>query len=89
MGGGGGGKPMTAEEVEKMKADLDARMKEAEANRKMVEYRMFYSDYQSVDGLQLPHHFQQAIAGNPSTEITIEKYRVNPKIDPKKFETVK
>lgn len=86
---GGGGKTMTPEERDKMMADLDAKMKEAEANRKMVEYRMFYSNYQSVDGIQLPHTFQQAIGSNPTTEVTIEKYKINPKIDPKKFETVK
>lgn len=89
MGGGSGGKAPTPEELEKMKADMQAKMKEAEANRKMVEYRMYYADYQSVDGVQLPHRFQQAVGGNPTTEVTIEKYKVNAKIDPKKFETVK
>jgi len=90
MGGGSAsGKAPTPEERDKMMADLKARMAEAEASRKMVEYRMFYSDYQSVDGLQLPHTFQQAIGGKPMNEVTIEKYKVNPKIDPKKFETVK
>lgn len=86
---GGGRAGGTPEEREKMMADLQARMKEAEAKRKTVEFRMFYGEYKSVDGVQLPHHFQQAIAGNPTTEVTIEKYKVNPKIDPKKFETVK
>jgi hypothetical protein len=50
---------------------------------------MFYSDYQPVDGIQLPHTFQQAVGNSPFNEITIDKYKVNPKIDPKKFETVK
>ena len=84
-----GGKTLTREEQEKLMADMDAKMKVAEAARKTVEYRMFYSNYQSVDGLQLPHTFQQTIAGTPSNEVTIEKYKLNPKIDPKKFETVK
>jgi len=90
-GGGGstGGKAPTPEERDKLIADMQARMKEAEAKLKIVEYRMFYGDYKSVDGVQLPHRFQQAIAGTASNEITIEKYKVNPKIDPKKFETVK
>jgi len=88
-GGAGGGQAPTPEEREKAMADMDARLKEAEANRKTVEFRMFYGDFQSVDGVQLPHHFQQAIAGNPSNEVTIEKYKINAKIDPKKFETVK
>ena len=84
-----GGPATSQEERDKVMADLQARMKEAEANRKVVEYRMFYSDYQSVDGLHLPHTFQQAIGSNPTNEVTIEKYKVNPKIDPKRFETVK
>lgn len=86
---GAGGKAPTPEERDKMMAELDAKRAAAEANRKMVEFRMFYSNYQSVDGIQLPHTFQQAIGSNPTNEITIEKYKVNPKIDPKKFDTVK
>jgi hypothetical protein len=87
--GASGGKGPTQEQRDKATADRQARMKEAEARRKVVEYRMFYSHYQSVDGLQLPHMFRQAIGGNATNEVTIEKYKVNPKIDPKKFETVK
>ena len=83
----GGGAP--AQDREKAMADMEARIKDAGANRKLVEFRMFYSNYQSVDGLQLPHTFQQAIGGTPSLEITIEKYKINPKLDPKKFDTVK
>ncbi len=89
FGGGGGGQSMSQGDRDKMMADLQTKMKEAEANRKVVEYRMFYSNYQSVEGIQLPHTFQQAIGANPTNEITIDKYKVNPKIDPKKFETVK
>lgn len=96
FGGGGGATAgrgananMTPEERDKMVKDLEAQMKDAEAKRKTVEFRMFYADYQKVDGIQLPHRFQQSVAGTPSSEITIEKYKVNPKIDPKKFETVK
>jgi hypothetical protein len=80
---------MSAEEREKTLADAQARMAEAEKNRKMVEFRMFYSNYQSVDGIQLPHTFQQATGDKPSTEVTIEKYKINPKIDGKKFDAVK
>jgi hypothetical protein len=89
FGGGGGGQSMSTEDRDKMIKDMEALRKEADANRKMVEYRMFYSDYQPVDGIQLPHTFQQAVGNSPFNEITIDKYKVNPKIDPKKFETVK
>lgn len=89
MGGTSSGKAPTAEERAQLMKDMEARMAEAEKNRKMVEFRMFYSGYKSVDGVQLPHTFQQAIGNEPATEITIEKYKINPKVDPKKFEVVK
>jgi hypothetical protein len=87
--GGPGSSPMTPEERDKLMKDADARIKEAEANRKTVEYRVFYGDYQTVDGVKLPHKFSTSIGGAPSSELTIEKFKVNPKIDPKRFEPVK
>lgn len=80
---------MSAADRDKLMADMQARMAEAEKNRKMVEFRMFYGDYKTVDGVKLPHHFQQAMGNEPSYEITIDKYKVNQKIDPKKFEPKK
>jgi len=94
FGGGGtsGGRVggnMSEADREKMMKDLQDQMKAAEANRKTVEFRVYYSNYRNVDGLMLPHSFQQSVAGNAATEITIEKYKVNPKIDPKRFEPKK
>jgi hypothetical protein len=90
-GGGGrtGGSKMSQEDQDKMMKDLQDQMKAAEANRKTVEFRVYYGNFQDVDGLKLPHSFQQSIAGNAASEITIEKYKVNPKIDPKRFEPKK
>jgi hypothetical protein len=87
--GGGSVSNKTPEERDKMIQDMQDRMKAAEANRKIVEYRVYYGNYQNVDGIKLPHSFQQSVAGNAASEITIEKYKVNPKIDPKRFEPKK
>lgn len=84
-----GGGNMSQEDRDKMMKDLQDQMKAAEANRKTVEFRVYYGNYQDVDGLKLPHSFQQSVAGNAASEITIEKYKVNPKIDPKRFEPKK
>lgn len=92
FGGGGGrsgGGNMSQEDRDKMMRDLQEQVKAAEANRKVVEFRVYYGNYQDVDGVKLPHSFQQSIAGNAASEITIEKYKVNPKIDPKRFEPKK
>lgn len=88
-GGGGRGQQMSAEEREKMMADLEAQRKAAEANRKMVEYRIYYSNYKAVSGIKLPHTLQRSIAGKPTEEMTFEQFRINPKIDARKFEVTK
>jgi hypothetical protein len=93
--GGGPGQPMvmagggSPEERAKMMEELAARQKEAEANRKMVEYRVYYSNFRTVNGLKLPHTFQRSVAGKPTEEMTFESIKVNPKIDAKKFEITK
>ena len=98
MGGGGGtfttssgggqaakGTPPTAEEMEKLKQQAADQMKEAEANRRTVEFRLYYADYQAEDGVMLPHRLQSSVDGKPTEEITFEKVKVNQKIDPKRF----
>jgi hypothetical protein len=94
MGGGGGGTSfssggrggqMTEEERAKMMADMEARMKEAEAARKVVEYRIYYSNFKAVNGVMLPHTMQRSIDGKPTEETTFEQFKINPKIDKQKF----
>ncbi len=60
-------------------------LKEAQAKLRTVEYRLYYGDYRDVDGVKLPFHLQWSIDGKPSEEVTLEKVKVNGKIDPKKF----
>jgi hypothetical protein len=78
----GSGSP---EDVAKMRADMDARMKEADAKRRVVEYRLFYSDYKAFDGVKVPTRIQQMIDGQPTEELQFEKIKVNGTIDPKRF----
>jgi hypothetical protein len=93
--GGGSGAPggppakMTKEEMEKLQKDLDARRAEAEAKRRTVEFRIYYSDYQSVGGVQLPHRIQRAIDGKTTEELIFDSFKVNGKIDAGIFEPAK
>lgn len=80
---------MTPEEREKMMAQMREQMKEAEAKRRTVEYRLFYADYKDVNGVMLPHKFQRSIEGKPTEEITFDTVKLNQKIDAKKFEVTK
>ena len=94
--GGGGVQVMSSasmsgspEDMAKMRDDMAARVAEAEAKRRVVEWRLFYGDYKVVDGLKLPTRIQRMTDGVATEEITLEKIKVNGKIDPSKFTTVK
>jgi hypothetical protein len=83
---GGGGGNINPEQLMK---EMEDRRKEAEANRRTVEYRLYYGDYKTVDGIKLPSQLQVSVDGKPSTEQKLERIKLNPKIDPSKFETIK
>ena len=53
----------------------------------MVEYRLFFADWTDVDGIKFPMKLQRATGGTTDEEWTITKVKVNPKIDPKKFDS--
>ena len=60
MGGGGvqdglGGSRGDAQRtLARMREEMADAHGEAEAKRRVVEYRMFYADYKAVDGVKLP-----------------------------------
>ena len=54
-----------------------------------VEHRIYYGDYRDVDGLKFPFRLRRAIGVETTEETSFDRYRINPKIDPRKFEAVK
>ena len=79
----------TPEDLERMKKEMDERIREAEARRRTVEFRLFYSDYKTFSGVKLPMRIQRMIDGTPADEMSFDRVQVNGKIDPKKFEPTK
>lgn len=73
----------------RMQQELAERMKEAEANRRTVEFRMFYGDYKAFSGVRLPTRIQRMMDGLATEELTFEKVKVNPRIDASTFSTGK
>jgi hypothetical protein len=51
----------------------------------MVDYTLYFEDWQPVDGIQFPRKIRRASEGTTTEEWTIGKVRINPKIDAKKF----
>jgi hypothetical protein len=89
MAGGGHQISGNPGDIERMQKEMDERIKEAEAKRRTVEYRLFYGDYKTFNGVKLPTRIQRMIDGSPTDEMTFERVQVNGKIDPKKFEPTK
>ena len=53
------------------------------------ESRLFYADYRDVSGLKLPFRLRRAVGSDTVEETTFDNFKINPKIDPKKFEVRK
>jgi hypothetical protein len=53
------------------------------------EFRVYFADYRDVDGLQLPFRVRRATGADTTEETTFDRYRINAKIDPKKFDVRK
>jgi hypothetical protein len=71
--------PAQREEIEK-------QMKEAEATPpKLVEYRLFFSDYRKVDGVSLPHRIARGLGAKTTEEWDITSYKVNPAFKADRF----
>jgi hypothetical protein len=52
----------------------------------MVEFSLFFDDWREVNGIKFPHKIRRASGGTTNEEWTVGKVKVNPKLDPKKFE---
>jgi hypothetical protein len=52
-----------------------------------VEQRLYFADYRDVDGLKLPFRIRRAAGTETSEETTFDRYRINAKVDPRRFDT--
>jgi len=54
-----------------------------------AEQRLFYADYRDVSGMKFPFRLRRASGTTTTEETTVDQYRVNVRIDPKRFEASK
>ena len=74
--GGDGGAP----------ADLEKELKTAAAQPpEMGDYTIYFEEWRDVEGVKFPFKMRRAVSGTTNEEWTVNKVKVNPKIDPKKF----
>jgi hypothetical protein len=53
------------------------------------EIRLYFADYREEGGVIWPHRIRRATNGETTEETTFDRFKLNAKIDPKKFEVVK
>jgi hypothetical protein len=51
-----------------------------------VENRIYYADYRDVDGMKFPFRLRRAVGSDTVEETTFDRFRINAKIDARKFE---
>jgi hypothetical protein len=79
----------TSEQKKQFEDDAVAARKKAMASARPIENRIYYADYRDVDGLKLPFRTRRAVGAITVEETTFDRYRINVKVDPRKFEVRK
>lgn len=51
------------------------------------EQRIYFAEYKDVDGLKLPFRLRRAVGAETTEETTFDRYRINAKVDPRRFDT--
>ena len=72
-----------AEEKERYAKELAGLRQKAQATP--VEHRLYYADYRDADGVTFPFRLRRAIGSDTTEETTFDRFRLNTKIDPRKF----
>jgi hypothetical protein len=55
----------------------------------LVEHRLLFTEYKKTDGLNWPHRLQEIVNGAIAEDARFSRFKINPKIDPKKFAAAK
>jgi hypothetical protein len=58
---------------------------EGQAQGRSIENRLYYADYRDVDGLKLPFRLRRAVGADTIEETNIDRFRINTRIDARKF----
>lgn len=75
----GGGADADRERVERERREAEA------APPKLIEYRVFFSDFRDVGSLSLPHRITRGTAEKTTEEWEIKSYRINPALKADRF----
>jgi hypothetical protein len=81
QGGGGGAATAGAVDPARAQEEAAARLRQAEANPRTVEFRLVYGEYKSFDGVRLPTRIQRMVDGLTTEDLRIEHVKINGQLD--------
>ncbi len=55
-------------------------------SKDLAETRLYFADYRDVDGVKWPFRIRRAVGADTIEETNVDRFRINVKIDPKKFD---
>ena len=79
----------TPEQKKQFEEEALAARKKVMASTRPTENRVYYADYRDVDGLKLPFRIRRAVGATTVEETIFDRYRINARVDPRKFEVRK
>jgi hypothetical protein len=81
-----GGRVNMPELTPEQRAEVEKARKEADTTPpKMIEYRLFFSDYKKVDGIAMPHRIARGTGDKTTEEWDVTSYKVNPAFKADRF----
>ena len=81
------GRQLTEEETKKLKESREKQIADIKSagEQPLVDLSLFFEDWRDADGIKFPHVIRRASESTTNEEWKVNKVKVNPKIDAKKF----
>ena len=80
------GRELSEEERNKLRADTEKQIQEMQRQPPvLVDFAIYFEDWRDAEGVKFPFKMRRATGGTTTEEWTVNRIKVNPKVDPKRF----
>jgi hypothetical protein len=76
----------SAEEKKQFEDEALAARAAAMKSARPTEHRMYYADYREVEGVKFPFRIRRAIGATTTEETIFDRFRINARVDRRRFE---
>ena len=80
------GREPTEEERKKLRETAEKQIQELQKQAPVLaDYAIYFEDWRDTEGVKFPFKMRRATEGTTTEEWTVNRIKVNPKVDPKRF----